>query len=239
MVCTINTLVTIEGQIQLGSTLTASYYNYFGDLLNYKSIKWVGLTKSPNNESAWKSASILSTNSTLRITNQTPYLIRCIVDNGLELVYSNIITVVGNLKSSQNLNSIASSLDIIGKGLDFKTPINRLSRSSNLASDIGRINQSLYIILTTVKGSIPMLPQLGSELASMIFSLQDPDDLTSVEVSIREDITTQEPRITISDLVLEFLPDDYLLKVSLSYVITNTNITSNFIYTKTLVEGDV
>lgn len=232
-----DTLVTIEGQVQLGSILTASYYDYSGNQLPYDTIQWVGLVKLKVDMADWDSASVLSTTSTLRITNQTPYAIRCRVTSNNETTYSDIILVVGNLKSTQTLNSVASSLNILGKGIDYQTPINSISRSSQVATDIQRINQSLYIILTTVKGSIPMLPQLGSDLASMLFTILDPEDLTSIELAVRSDLSIQEPRISITDLIINFLPEDNLLKISLTYNIVNTNITSNFIYNKTLV-GD-
>lgn len=225
-------LVIIDGTPARGSTLSVRYCDYLGTEITPESIEWLGSTSLQAQD--WTT---LSVSDTLYLGALTPYLIKCRVVEGAQFYESSVLAIEVP-SSSDSISTRASNLNILGKGVDFRTPINSITRSAQEATDIERVNQSLYIIFTTVKGSVPMLPNLGSELASTVFSIISPDDLTSIEMSVREDIAEQEPRVAIDDLSVSFDSDNNALLIRLTYHIVNTNVSSNFIYSKTLAGGE-
>lgn len=232
-----NRLVIIKGNLELGSTLTAYFYNYQGVEVPYSSIKWYGCSKLPTDPNSWLSSlfyddQLLSETNSLYITHQSYQFIKCIIDG-----VSSQLLVIDALTSSDPLEKSISKLDIFGKGIDLRTPINPLSHQANIATDINRINQSLYLILTTSKGEVPMLPNFGSDLASSLFEVILPEDIPSIEISVRTDIESQEPRVSINDISVEFNDLTHVLRLQISYNIIGTNIGSNFIYNKQLGEG--
>lgn len=125
-----------------------------------------------------------------------------------------------------------NSRSLLGRGPSF--PLNK-SDSGGLqyTEDIERINQSLFIIFETAKGSRLLNPEFGSDLRKYRFDPLDRALMEKIRYTITEDIRRWEPRITLTSI--EFLADNLMidnstLYVSISYRIINTPVTGNYVY---------
>lgn len=99
--------------------------------------------------------------------------------------------------------------------------------------DYDVINQSIEMILSTIRGERVFLPQMGSDLPLVLF-----EDLNSVNSeqllsSIIETVELWEDRITIirDRAKLEIYNDTNSLDLTLPYVLNDRNITNTFIRT--------
>lgn len=123
-------------------------------------------------------------------------------------------------------------MSLIGRGPAF--PYNRSSSGGlDYTEEIERINQSLFLIFETPKGSRLMMPEFGSDLRKYIFDPLDRVLMERVRFTITEDIRRWEPRIVLSSI--EFLSDaraidNSTLYVSITYRIINTSVTANYVY---------
>lgn len=121
---------------------------------------------------------------------------------------------------------------LIGNGPSF--PYNLSSKGGlDYVSDIDRIDQSLFILFETQKGSRLMLPEFGSDIHKYRFDPLDQVLIEKLRYTITEDIRKWEPRISISSI--EFLADNLaidnsILYISITYNIISTNVSHNYVY---------
>lgn len=121
---------------------------------------------------------------------------------------------------------------LLGRGPSF--PYNK-SASGGLqyTEDIERINQSLFLIFETPKGSRLMMPEFGSDLRKYRFDPLDKILMERIRYTITEDIKRWEPRISLTSI--EFLADNLAidnstLYISISYRIINSTVSANYVY---------
>lgn len=126
----------------------------------------------------------------------------------------------------------ANTRSLLGRGPSFPY---RKSEYGGLSytEDIERINQSLFIIFETPKGSRLMMPEFGSDLRKYRFDPLDRVLMERIRYTITEDIKRWEPRISLTSI--EFLADDNAidnstLYISISYRIINTTVEANYVY---------
>lgn len=121
---------------------------------------------------------------------------------------------------------------LLGKGISF--PMNKsVSNGLSYSEDVKRINQSLFLIFETPKGSRLMLPEFGSDIHKYRFDPLDSVLLERLRYTITEDVRRWEPRVTLTSV--EFLTDNIyvdnsILYISLSYRIINTSVEANYVY---------
>lgn len=125
-----------------------------------------------------------------------------------------------------------NSRSLLGRGPSFPY---KKSDTGGLASteDINRINQSLFLIFETPKGSRLMMPEFGSDLRKYRFDPLDKVLMERIRYTITEDIRRWEPRISLTSI--EFLADqtaidNSTLYISISYRIINTDVIANYVY---------
>ena len=121
---------------------------------------------------------------------------------------------------------------LLGRGPSF--PYNK-SASGGLqyTEDIERINQSLFLIFETPKGSRLMMPAFGSDIHKYKFDPLDRVLMERLRFTMTEDIKRWEPRISLTSI--EFLADDAAidsntLYVSISYRLINSDVSANYVY---------
>lgn len=121
---------------------------------------------------------------------------------------------------------------LIGVGPAFPfnpTPTHRVSSSGS----IDRINQSLFILFETRKGSRLMLPTFGSDLYKYRFDPLDNVLIERMRQTIKEDIETWEPRLIIDDIKFKSTTEDIdnsILYIDIYYHIINTDVKGNYVY---------
>lgn len=133
------------------------------------------------------------------------------------------------LTSKKNDTLSALQLRNIGVGLFGLSPVSKTTGMLNTNVGFDRINQSLKIILHTVKGEIPMLPKLGSNLDRLLFEPLDSILDDDLEFAITEAIGEFEKRINVMNVTISH--DERVLNkvhVVVEYVLTNTNIVHQF-----------
>lgn len=138
-------------------------------------------------------------------------------------------SIADSFTSKKNNTLSEIQLNNIGEGLFGFAPISGTTGMLNTNVGFDRINQSLKVILHTVKGEIPMLPKLGSNLDKLLFEQIDDVLDDALQFAITDAINTFEPRIRIMDVVISH--DEKIMNkvhISITYVLTNTNIVHDF-----------
>ena len=140
--------------------------------------------------------------------------------------------VADSLTSKKNSDLTELQLHNIGVGLFGLSPISGTTGMLNTNVGFDRINQALKVILHTVKGEVPMLPKLGSNLDKYLFEPIDDVLDNELKYAITDAINEFEKRIKILDVTL--IHDERnlnKLKIIIEYVLTNTNIVHQFVDT--------
>jgi len=125
-----------------------------------------------------------------------------------------------------------TSRSLLGRGPSF--PYNKsITNGLEYTEDIERINQSLFLIFETPKGSRLMMPEFGSDIRKYRFDPLDRVLMERLRYTITEDIKRWEPRVSLTSV--EFLADaqaidNSILYISISYRIINTTVEANYVY---------
>ena len=123
-------------------------------------------------------------------------------------------------------------VNLLGRGPSF--PYND-SETHGLSYKDGLelIDQSLFILFETPKGSRLMLPNFGSDLYKYRYDPLDQILLDQIRYTITQDIKIWEPRIKLIDI--KFLTDPLLIDQSILYISVNYQVIStqevrNYVY---------
>lgn len=102
--------------------------------------------------------------------------------------------------------------------------------TTDLASEINAINQSIKLILTTAKGELFGDPNFGSNLYEFIYEYEG-EPLYQL---IREEIVTclnqQEPRISITEDNIEITQEDVTVYINITYSLRNTDYQTTYVH---------
>lgn len=93
------------------------------------------------------------------------------------------------------------------------------------------IKQSLEILLTTTPGERIFRPDYGCNIRRWIFSKMSLSEETLLKDTIKNAIMKGEPRITLTQILIE-IKDQYegILMIELNYIINSTNTTDNMVF---------
>ena len=159
-------------------------------------------------------------------TNLDKYLkAKVTFSDGREPEESGYVIVLDSSADSYEESRIA----IIGNGLALTDVLPLNLDGSKIVSDIKRISQSIFIILSTSLAEIPMLDMLGSTLPYHLFKEVNDDSVGMLRSHILETLAAQEPRIRVSDVEIVY-DRQHTLSCTINYVVVNTNIKSSYIY---------
>ncbi|MDB5812214.1 MAG: putative tail lysozyme [Betaproteobacteria bacterium] len=118
--------------------------------------------------------------------------------------------------------------DFLGIGWKFPlqvTPSGRIAQSRYEQ----RIEESIYLILSTAKGERVMLPDFGCGIHDLVFAPNSVATISSTVQSVRTALTKFEPRIDVLDLNAEAQGENLLL-IRISYRIRANNAIGNLVY---------
>ncbi|HET9580511.1 MAG TPA: GPW/gp25 family protein [Usitatibacter sp.] len=94
-----------------------------------------------------------------------------------------------------------------------------------------RIEESIFLILSTAQGERAMLPDFGCGIHELVFAPNNAATQSRVTQSVRKALTAYEPRIDVLDVAAEAAPgEDNLLLVRVSYRIRANNAIGNLVY---------
>jgi uncharacterized protein len=101
-----------------------------------------------------------------------------------------------------------------------------------------RIEESVYIILSTSRGERLMLPEFGCGIHDLVFAPNNPGTLAMVVQNVRQALVAYEPRIDVLDVTAESAPESQnLLLIRISYSIRTNNAIGNLVYPFYIGEG--
>lgn len=101
-----------------------------------------------------------------------------------------------------------------------------------------RIEESMYLILSTAKGERVMMPEFGCGIHALVFAPNNAMTRTIVVQQVREALVTHEPRVDVLDIAVETAPEEpNVLLIRINYQIRGNNALGNLVYPFYLGEG--
>ncbi len=114
------------------------------------------------------------------------------------------------------------------------TPNGKIAQSKNEQ----RIEESIYLILSTAKGERVMMDDFGCGIHDLVFESNTSNILGRIAEDVRQALTIYEPRIDILDINVETRPEQpNLLLIRINYTIRTTNTIGNMVYPFYITEG--
>ena len=94
-----------------------------------------------------------------------------------------------------------------------------------------RVEESIYLILSTAKGERVMLSDFGCGIHDLVFGINDARTRSAVVQQVREALTNYERRIDVLDISADSSDDQpNLLLIRINYRIRANNAIGNLVY---------
>jgi phage baseplate assembly protein W len=101
-----------------------------------------------------------------------------------------------------------------------------------------RVEESIYLILSTGVGERLMLPGFGCGIHDLVFAPNNTTTISDVTQRVRRALVAHEPRIDVLDINVETAPETpNLLLIRINYMIRTNNTISNLVYPFYIREG--
>jgi uncharacterized protein len=129
--------------------------------------------------------------------------------------------------------------DIIGQGWRFPPKVNAKG-GLDWSNGPDRIQDAIWIILSTSPGERLMRPDFGAGIKDYVFEANSEMMRTRLEQVISQALVRWEPRIELVSVSAQESPDqESLVLISINYQIRGTNEIYNMVYPFFLQEGTV
>jgi phage baseplate assembly protein W len=129
------------------------------------------------------------------------------------------------------------SRDFLGVGWKFPlqvTPSGKIAQARHEQ----RIEEAIYLILSTAKGERVMLPDFGCGIHNLVFAPNNSLTISSVVHYVRQALVAYEPRVDVLDISAETAPEQpNLLLIRIDYRIRANNAIGNLVYPFYITEG--
>jgi phage baseplate assembly protein W len=124
-----------------------------------------------------------------------------------------------------------------GTGLAF--PLCVTPRGSlGIAQAETKIEQSIWLILSTAQGERLMRPDYGCGVHELVFEPNTPQNAARIVEHVRRALVAQEPRIAVLDVTAETSTNDpSVLLIRIDYQIHSNNSVANMVYPFFIKEG--
>jgi len=146
--------------------------------------------------------------------------------------------------SQSNLYKINSTsmtndynLEFLGTGWAFPTSFDPNDGSVVLAKELEDIQQSLFLLISTIPGERLMRPEYGCDLHSLVFENFNATVQTDAKDMIRNAILHFEPRIRVNDIEISTDPLESMAYINISYHVPKVNSRHNMVYPFYFKEG--
>ena len=118
--------------------------------------------------------------------------------------------------------------DFLGIGWKFPLQVTPAGRIAQARYE-QRIEESVFLILSTAKGERVMLPGFGCGIHDLTFSPNTPVARSAIVESVRTALVQYEPRIDVLDVTTEAQGENLLL-IRIGYRIRANNAIGNLVY---------
>jgi hypothetical protein len=124
-----------------------------------------------------------------------------------------------------------------GAGLTFPFAVDPQGKLATVSDD-AKIEQSVWLILSTAKQERVMRPDYGCGMHDLVFSPNSPQSIGQIVDQLRKALVAQEPRIDVLDVTGEVPPGEpNLLLLRVDYRIRENNALANMVYPFFVTEG--
>ena len=122
---------------------------------------------------------------------------------------------------------------VIGEGIDMTNVFSPKTGGVNTNLLMERINQSIFTILSTFKGTRFMIPLFGSDLQKLVFEPNDFVLVDRVKVEVYDALSLWERRIKITNIVIDNTSDavpDNTIFIIINYIVNKVNMEGSYVY---------
>ncbi|MCK0509718.1 GPW/gp25 family protein [Aromatoleum buckelii] len=124
----------------------------------------------------------------------------------------------------------STNREFLGVGWRFPLQVTPSGRIAQARYE-QRIEEAIVIVLSTVPGELPMLPEFGCGIHNTLFAPNDSRTVALVVHDVRQALTRYEPRIDVLDVHAETTLDaPNLLLIRINYRVRETNSIGNLVY---------
>lgn len=125
----------------------------------------------------------------------------------------------------------------LGKGLAFPLAVTRQGRLASASGEV-KVEQSIWLILSTALGERVMRPALGCAAHNELFGPASSATVVRIVDQVRRCLTEQEPRIAVLDVTAELPTSDRnVLLIRIDYRLRSNNAMTNLVYPFFIREG--
>ena len=125
---------------------------------------------------------------------------------------------------------MAEARQYLGVGWKFPLQVTAQGRIAGARYE-QRVEESIYLILSTAKGERVMLPEFGCGIHDLVFAPNNSTTIAVVVHTVREALVAFEPRIDVLDISAETAPEELnLLLIRINYRIRANNARGNLVY---------
>jgi uncharacterized protein len=129
------------------------------------------------------------------------------------------------------------SRDFLGVGWKFPIQVGPNGKIAQSRHE-QKIEESIYLILSTAKRERPMLAKFGCGIHDLVFAPNNPTTLAEVLATIREALVVHEPRIDVLSVDASSpAEEENLLLIRVDYRIRANNARANLVYPYYITEG--
>ena len=126
----------------------------------------------------------------------------------------------------------------LGTGWGFPPTFWERDRSLELVSEEKDIQQSLYLLVSTVPGERLMSPLYGCDLYRLVFHRITEALRQEIKVVVTKAIETFEPRVAVEGVEVYIVSlEPGMLHIVVDYTVIQTNSRANIVYPFYLQEG--
>ena len=118
----------------------------------------------------------------------------------------------------------------LGQGMKFPPQINPATGRFVTVSEEESVKESIYLILMTQQTERPLRPAFGSNIMSYTFMDMNLANLNMVARNIREQVVSQEPRISDVHVKMEPGKQRGVILFTVSYTVISSNTHDNFVF---------
>ena len=120
--------------------------------------------------------------------------------------------------------------DFLGIGWKFPLQVTPAGKIAQARFE-QRIEESIFLILSTARGERVMLPEFGCGIHDLVFAPNNAITLSLVAQAVRKALVAYEARIDVLDVETETAPEQpNLLLIRINYRIRANNALGNLVY---------
>ena len=120
--------------------------------------------------------------------------------------------------------------DFLGIGWKFPLQVTPAGKIAQARFE-QRIEESIFLILSTARGERVMLPEFGCGIHDLVFAPNNAITLSLVAQTVRKALVAYETRIDVLDVETETAPEQpNLLLIRINYRIRANNALGNLVY---------